>query len=101
MTVFELKPLRFARGLCCHGLVAARLLPLQTLHLDDKVDMAEWERLYLQTGWGDVLPKFSLPRQNTDGMCQLLEMAIGTELSVLRQDSWALATTTRDLFSRA
>mmetsp|Transcript_125992 Transcript_125992/g.317821 ORF Transcript_125992/g.317821 Transcript_125992/m.317821 type:complete len:364 (-) Transcript_125992:511-1602(-) len=96
MPVFELRPHHFARGLFCQGLAAAQLFPLRALCPEEQISIDGWEQLYLQTGWGEELPKCVLSEPCREGACKLLEMVLNSRLSELRQDALLFATAARD-----
>jgi len=90
MTMMELEPKRAARGLICHGLVIARLLPLEMLRPAD-VNSQIWEQFFRHSQWGAV-PACALPPQGQSSVFAFLKMATSSTSAELRQDALRIAS---------
>lgn len=92
----SLSPRQMANGLFCLGLVAARLLPLDALRRD-KVEAKEWEKLFVDSQWHGAVEPCALPDEHLWHMLDTLEVATGCSLSVLKDDTYAVALAMGDV----
>jgi len=80
----EQPPRMLAAGLLGIGLVGARVLPLEAIQ-PDELSYEEWKNLYEEIQPQDCAPYCDLSRCHWQRLLNLVTLAVGADLSVLKQ----------------
>jgi len=91
----ELPPRMLAAGLLGIGLVGARVLPLEAIQ-PDELSFEEWKNLYREVQPQDSEPYCSSLGSHWQGLLNLLTVAVGADLSMLKQACHLACLSMRD-----
>lgn len=80
----EQPPKMLAAGLLALGLAGARLLPLEAIQ-PEELSYEEWQQLYEEVQPQEPQPHCALPRGHWQSLLHLLTVAVGTDLSMVKQ----------------
>jgi hypothetical protein len=95
------RPQQMANGLFCIGLIAARLLPLESMR-PTEVAAQEWEKLFARSqGRQGPVQAAYLPAEHLQHMFHTLQVTTGCNIAQLRSDCYDAVLAMRDCVQAA